>query len=131
MDFVLVYYEKVSKFVFIPTCFNNFIFHKWQNVFFSFCCVQEICTTQAHLQSKMSHNQIKDAISLMDNRLEYFQVNSGQARSVYLKERRNCHWFRRVCYCFRPICVAPLFRLCRAFMPLFNWQYSNIFFWAK
>ena len=57
---------------------------------------------------------------------EYCQLNSGQAGSVYSKERRNCHWFRRVCYCFRPICVAPLFRIYRAFMTLFNWQHSSL-----
>ena len=82
LDFVLVYYEKVSKFVFIPTCFNNFIFHKWQNVF-SFCCVQEICTTQAHLQSKMSHNQIKGAIRLVDNWLAE-QENSKMIVSCHI-----------------------------------------------
>ena len=75
--------KKVSKFVFTPTCFNNFIFHKWQNVFFFFCCVQEICTTQAHLQSKMSHNQIKGAIRLVDNWLAE-QENSKMIVSCHI-----------------------------------------------
>ena len=41
------------------------------------------------------------------------------------EERINSHWFKRVCYCFKPICVAPFFRICRALMPLFNWKYSK------
>ena len=50
---------------------------------FFFCCVQEICTTQTHLQSKMSHNQIKGAIRLVDNWLAE-QENSKMIVSCHI-----------------------------------------------
>lgn len=57
--------------------------------------------------------------------LEFFLGKLWQEGYVFSKETSYCLRFRRVYYCFRPICVAPLFTICRAFMPWFNW-YSTL-----
>ena len=83
LEFVLVTMKNECQNLFLPQHALIISFFINGKMSFSFCCVQEICTTQTHLQSKMSHNQIKGAIRLVDNWLAE-QENSKMIVSCHI-----------------------------------------------